>query len=321
MGFIIGLLPYLVMFLGVDGFFSAFVGDIRRIVLRGANIPLPVPWPWTVTWTSLNSIDLSAFILGLLFLAVPIFYAAWGFSQFSRFQKTKFINNRLLLVCVLVGLPYLHYAFTRADDQHLSIALSPFWLGFIAQKFRSQNWRRALVILAMVLSTACIGVRSGLTRLIFPVPGLVECRLDQDTIELDPNTAGLVQKVKEISQNLRPGESFLFYPHLPALYCVLGLKDPIWGLYSVFPDPEVEQDRSIRDVEKNNVRWAFIDNWLVDGRESWKFEMGQPLFWNYLNSHFQMVSTPLPRGCFLFHKPEGSVKNPELNATTTGPIR
>jgi hypothetical protein len=113
----------------------------------------------------------------------------------------------------------------------------------------------------------------------------------------------------------------LVYPHLPGLYPALGLRAPIWGLYSVFRDSEAEQARSIQDVENNHVRWALIDNWPVDGRESWEFEKGQPLFWEYLNSHFQVVSAPLPQGCFLFHKLESTVKNPELNGTTTGPIR
>jgi hypothetical protein len=83
----------------------------------------------------------------------------------------------------------------------------------------------------------------------------------------------------------------------------LGLKAPIWGLYSNIPDSEAEQLRSIQAVEKNNVQWALIDDWVInEEKENWKFDTGQKLFWGYLTSHFQMIPASIPRGCFLFHR-------------------
>jgi hypothetical protein len=307
-GLLTGLLPFWILFIGADGFFQSFVHDIQRHLRLGLSIPVPIPWPWAIVRTGSFFLDTSSTILGILFLAVPLFYMGWGFSIFRRFKVQKPGTN-LLLACVVVGISYLQYAFSRADDQHLAVALSPFFLGILAQASPKPLWRRSLLILALMLSTACAGIRSGLIQEVFPVPGFVECQLGGDKINLDPSTAAIIEMMRETSKKIRPGESLLVYPHLPAIYPILGLQSPIWGLYACFPDSEAEQIQSIRAIEQKNVRWALIDNWGIDGRQDLTFEKDQPLLWDYLKNHFQIFSMNPQLNVFVFYRPDGFENN------------
>ena len=306
-GIVCGLAPFLLMFAAIPGFLTSCIASVRVELERGTtNIGLAVPWPWTVqVGPALNVQTWASYAMGVLFMAVPVFYICWLFMFFSNRGKPSAVKKTgyILLVCAAIGVPYLHYAFSRADIVHLAAAVSPFWIGFFAQK-TSKRWRRALIGFGIIFTFFSIGVKSSLLWILTnPKSNLTECRVGADVIYVDAFTARIIGNVQELFGTLPQGQRMLAFPHLPTLYPVLGLESPIWGLYSVFPPAEREQKAWIGEMEKNKVQWALIDNWMIDNREDLSFVNSQPLFKEYLKNNFRIDPDPLvPPGCFLFHR-------------------
>jgi hypothetical protein len=253
----------------------------------------------------LNIQTWASYATGVLFMAIPAFYIYWLFMFFSNYGKLSAFKKTgyILLVCAAIGVPYLHYAFSRADIVHLAVAVSPFWIGFFAQK-PSKRWRRTLIGFGVLFTFLSIGVKSSLVWILtHPKSNLTECRVGADVIYVDAFTARVIGNVEELFGTLIQGQRMLAFPHLPTLYPVLGLETPIWGLYSVFPPAEREQKAWIGEMEKNKIQWALIDNWMIDNREDLSFSNSQPVFMEYFKNNFKLVRSPLlPPGCFLFHR-------------------
>ena len=137
----------------------------------------------------------------------------------------------------------------------------------------------------------------------------MEREIGQDRILLSAQTDDFLETVGRILRNVRPGEGFMAFPHLPALYSVFGLKSPTWKIYSLFPFAEGEQERIIGEMRDNNVRWALIENTAIDGNDALRFENTSPLVWKYLIQNYRVI--PSPNGyqdCFLFFQSDGTPK-------------
>src|SRR4029077_14631288 len=72
-GIVTGLVPTIMMFVGVPGFFASYIEVIQSNFRHGTNLSLPIPWPWRV---SLNSGDMTQLLLGIFLVALPLGYCA-----------------------------------------------------------------------------------------------------------------------------------------------------------------------------------------------------------------------------------------------------
>lgn len=136
-GVVLGYAPMLLMLALTPGFWRANVDNMRLLVEMGTtNLAKPMPWPWREpsAWGA---------CVGVLFIAAPLFYAgAAGWLLVASPQAVR--RRRVLLVSTLVGIPYLHYAFSRADIEHLAMAIHPLLLGVMALPFDTTAGRRRL---------------------------------------------------------------------------------------------------------------------------------------------------------------------------------
>ena len=291
-GILAGALPYFVLLSGVKGFGKACLGTLKSYFETGAYLSLPVPWPRILPlFQAFNPFNLSQFLVGALFIALPLAYAFWFLRIIFDSRKIlSSVNGMFLWLCALVGLPYLHYVFGRADIYHLAAGTAPFWLGcwIVASPFKAGR----LLVLAFGLLTSffSIGFQAQWMEGLRPSSdSFVECRIGEDTMALNRGTAAPIAGLLNIVQNLKPGESLLFYPHLPGLYAVFQKKSPLWEIYSVFPPKADEERKLIGEVETSPIRWCVIDIEGMDGRRDLEFENAHPVFWEYLSKNWRRV--------------------------------
>src|SRR5439155_20737340 len=115
----------------------------------GTNLPLEVGWPWRAS----SLFDAS---IGVFFVLAPLFYvlaAAWLVVA----RKEDLLRRRVLLAATVIGVPYVHYAFSRADIQHLGMSIHPLLLGTLALPFAvGRRWRPAAVWLLIGIGAASV---------------------------------------------------------------------------------------------------------------------------------------------------------------------
>lgn len=307
LGIFLGLTPFFLMCLWAKGFGAAYLAAVRTDLTIGTNIHLPV----FASWESLYGLGftlegVAAFLFGTLLVILPFFYLFWIIKAFSPAKEPP-AGKEFLLVCAVVGLPYLHHVYSRADWEHLAIGIPPFLLGCFAMNPLAgpRRWMGALLVVA--LSFLSIGVKSQVDQFLAHTPqsSLIKYPIGRDEMYLDLVTARFIENNRKIVRSLHPGETILFFPHLPALYPVFQLKSPLRNIYSLFPSSPEEQQKMIRELEENHTRWAVIDDDPIDGKEDLKFENTNPVLFAYLSGHFKLVPSPfLPSDCQLFHKPD-----------------
>lgn len=136
-GIVLGYMPMLMMIAFVPGFGGAFWDSLVFIVRYGStNIFLPIPWPWTIPYGHYGTIDaIRLAIVGALFVVLPAFVFS-SLLYLSTRKENTLRNNHLLIAATFVGLPYMHYAFSRADIGHLAHSIFPVLLGFLAVTFK-----------------------------------------------------------------------------------------------------------------------------------------------------------------------------------------
>ncbi len=307
-GLLCGTLPLAGMILGYPGFWEGFWSKSTLPILRSGktNLALPLPWPWTHFHLGLESMDGADTALGLFTLGVPLALLYWAFQSFRRMGKDGF--DPLLASSALTGLPYLHYYFSRADYEHLGVAIGPFWIAAFSQWGCRPRARLLAAVLALATTLATAGVKSDFffywnAKAHWPFP----VELGRDVIRVPAWEAVMVKLAESVKARLPAEETFLAYPHFPGLYAACGLKSPTWEIYDLFPESREEQEQVIREIQKARVHWAFIDNEAIDGRDDLRFQNTNPIFCAYLLSHFKRVNVPfLPPDCYLFFREAGA---------------
>ncbi|HTA77224.1 MAG TPA: hypothetical protein VK791_08710, partial [bacterium] len=169
-GFLTGLSPFFLMFLFLKGFPFAYFSkafDLLRLS-RSYSTPLLIPFPWSfLSGLGVDVNVLTSFIHGSLLLVMPLFYL-FCLSFFIYKSKDEKVIGSFSVVCAVIGVCYLHYAFYGAEYSHLSVAISPFWLGLLGLGRFETSTRRLFLVLVMGVTLCSIGVESRLFQLFNP---------------------------------------------------------------------------------------------------------------------------------------------------------
>jgi hypothetical protein len=306
LGLLTGFLPLLLMFIFARDFARSYFDFIFRF--GAAILPLPMPWFWKIHLFSIFQPGAFPVILFGLLFNLALFFYLFGAYRFFKNRKNPSAMDDFLLACSAVGLPYFHYMIHHADLEHLAVFIAPFWLGLFVRLSFSKLKLGMVLAAALGVSFFSITAPYHLDKMLAPYQkGGVERWIGQDRILLSAQTDDFLNTVGRILENARPGEGFMAFPHLPALYPVFGLKSPTWEIYSLFPFAKGEQERIIGQMRENNVRWALIDNTAIDGNDALRFQKTSPLVWQYLVQNYRVI--PAPNGyqdCFLFFQSDGT---------------
>ena len=239
--------------------------------------------------------SLPAVSTGLLFLALPVFYAGGAlFLILSGGPASK--QKAPLAACVFVGVMYMHYVFSRADLDHLALGIHPMLIALLFLPFAVKSgFRRkgAVAALAFVVVASCFSVGMA-TPLYIKAAGLrgplQKVNIRGDSIWVSKYTAGIIRSVMKIDrERVGPDQPLLIAPHWTTFYPILERKAPLWDIYFLFKETEKRQRQMIAELEEKAVDWAILGDVALDGREDLRFRNTHHLVWEHLMDDFEPV--------------------------------
>ena len=299
-GVALGYSPMLAMIVLIPGFATAFWESVRFLFeIKTTNLPLPVPWPWLVPLTTDFPVTAAQdFLLGTFFVAILGFAVLGAALVIQRRRRGKPVAPELVS-CVLLSLPYAHFAFSRPDIGHLSQGIFPLLVGCLAatRELRaSLKWP-----LAASLTAASLFV------MLPQQPGW-GCRFSYDCTEADVGgnkltvdfeTANSLRILRELVGKYSPGgRSFVATPFWPAAYAIFGLKSPTWEIFALFPRSEAFQLDEIERIKRADPGFVLVWDYVLDGNQDLRFRNTHPLLERFFQSHFERL--PDPQSSFVY---------------------
>lgn len=301
LGIAVGYLPVLVFLAFVPGFAQAFWDSIRLLFeIKATNYPLPVPWPWRVSFDEVSFIEgISGVLEGIFFIAIIVFVLL-GLIWVIRNKLQSKPVPPMLVASAFLALPYAHYAYSRADLDHLAPGIPPFLIGIfalLASQSAKIKWPFAtllcgaslLVMLPMHPGWYC-----------YTSDQCVDFNVAADKLVIDPDTAGNLGALNKFSELFAPGDqSFIAAPFWPGAYAALGRKSPMWEIYALFPRNPAFEQAEIERIKAARPGFVVINDFPLDGREELRFHNSHPMINQYIRDHFDRL--------------EGYTQNPYMN--------
>ncbi|MBW4520948.1 MAG: hypothetical protein KME16_14750 [Scytolyngbya sp. HA4215-MV1] len=309
-GILVGYSPALLMMALIPGFWDGFNALNQLLIRLGkTNLPLPVPWFWRASYTPDLWLSSHIFSVGCLFLILPFFNGI--FLVYLLCQKRDFLQRHLVLIsATFLSLTYTHYAFSRADLPHLSQAIHPMLIGWMAtiRLFSTLSWKKISLFLSVslaILTVTGIVIISPLSmRLRSPSGSYVVQKIGGDRLSIPRGTANLIRTIQQINlQQISSQEEILVGPHIPAIYPILQRKSPLWDIYFLFPETEKRQQAIIQELHQKKVNWVLLGDVALDNRENLRFKNTHPLVWQHFKQAFQIIENKnLPSEYQLMHR-------------------
>jgi hypothetical protein len=297
LGIAVGYSPMLIMLLAVPGFYEGVVTSVMEIRDRGAtNITLPIPWPWLPDYAQMSFQNAAhAFSTGLLFLWLPLFYlVAAGIVLRSSVARLR--NRAVLLAGLAVGPMYVHYAFSRADLEHLLVAMPVMLISLAALPLdlwegRIKQGYRVLLVAFAVLTLFSAGMKSPLyLKATAPGEAWVQYEVRGSDLWIPAPGAQLLETIERINRDIVPGdEGLLIAPYLCALYAVLERQSPLRELYFLGEKSTESELAAIARLLDKRVNWVLLGNVQLHERRFSRFRVTHPLLWKHLRTDFSQV--------------------------------
>jgi len=301
-GIAVGYTPALFMFVALPGFWQANVDIVRLLGEIGAtNLTKPVPWPW----------EQSSFwdvCVGLLFLLDAVFYVL-AIGWMVVLGRTACLRRPVFVAATVAGIPFLHYAFSRADVEHLAMTIHPLLIAILALPFEGpRKWRTPAVGLALGVTAVCVltfGAVNPWYQRFAAAPGwYVRAPVGGWNLWLPRFDAELIAGAVRFNANVvRPDEGFLIVPQAgPGLYAILNRESPLAMTLFGLRHPEWRQKAMIEDLERKHVNWILFEDKAIDGSEERRFRVTHRLIWEYMVKEFEMVPEGLPGNFHLLRR-------------------
>lgn len=297
LGIAAGYSPMLIMLLAVPGFYEGVVASVVEIGDRGAtNITLPIPWPWIPDYAQMSLQNAAhVFSTGFLFLWMPVFYlAAAGIVLRSSVARLR--NRAVLLAGLAVGVMYIHYAFSRADLEHLLVATPVMLISLAALPLdhwgnRAKQGHRVLLVAFAALTLFSAGMKSPLyLKATAPAAAFVQYEVRGSDLWIPVPGAKLLETIERINREVVPeDEGFLIAPYLCALYGVLERQSPLRELYFTDQKSTESEQATIARLVKKRVNWVLLGNVQLHEQSVSRFRVTHPLLWEHLRTDFSKV--------------------------------
>ena len=314
-GTVVGYLPMLLMLAFVPGFADAFL-DPFRVILRARSLQLnlAIPWPWHIERAAFRNgfIFCCMQAYGWSFLLLPVGLAAVA-ATLSRMPGRSWREHAGLVAAGVIGLSYLHYAFSRADIYHLAHSL-PVVLVALLLLPNAWRWpelcsRRKLVATLLTVGVGMLTVLATFpynpitNRLTARGEARAEMRLGEQTLNLDAASASFIFGLQTFARTaLSPEESILILPNAPMLYEAVGRLSPVHEIYFLWPPTPTEAQKQIEQLERQRVNWALLGTEDVDNDRERGLRGTHPLLMQYLREHFVPVPGAVPWPYVLLHR-------------------
>ncbi len=289
-GITIGYSPVLLMLVFFPDFNQSFWESIFRLFEQGAtNIPKPIPWPWDVNFKNINLNLIRELLIGLFFVSVLIYGVVGSIFVFVAKAKNNYISPALIGT-VFLAQPYTHFAFSRADVNHLAQGVFPFLIGcliFFGSKSRLLKWSGGGLLLLMTL------LISYNKHPIWMCHTKLECKsaqVGETVLNVQRKTSQEIELIHQLYKKYGNGhDSVYFTPFWPGAYPVLGLKSPTWEAYALWPRSEEHQREEIQRLIMSSPTLVVIQTRGLGGKSELAFENTNPLIYQYVKSNLKFV--------------------------------
>lgn len=310
LGVVIGYSPMLFIWGMIPNSFQTYLNDKVLVYFhRGyLNLPKPIPWPWTLDLSG-NSFSKVApdFFTGLALLLLPFSYILAIISINKKWPETR--QTKLLLATSLVGIIYMHHAYSRADISHLAQSLLPFLIGAISLPFvfKSKSTKlisHLVIVFTIIVTLILLPTISPLADRLFHSAQYQLYDLNGNFLWLPERDAEYIRSIESIFTEMIPENEMAFIaPNKAGLYPLLGRDSPTYSSYLVFEQEEATQLKLIADLEDHDVQWIYLVDVKYDGREDLRFINTHPFVWDYILNNFEIQDTPqLPSNHRLFKR-------------------
>jgi hypothetical protein len=330
LGIVVGYSPMLIMMVVIPGYFEAFIESLLTLIRIGStNISIPIIWPWDF-WNEHHPqvgtvVTLRLFFKGLINgqdssigLILSLWVVAIVTAILATISKKVRLNSEStpFFAAAAIAIPYLHYAMSRADNDHLGRSIAPLLLLVSALPVLVRHTlARRLITISSALLLALLSFyfisSSYFYRWIRADPeDIVVSTVKGADIVLNRRIAQLIKTVENIDKEyVQQDEGIFIGPHLTTLYVVLDRRSPTREIYLLFKETEKRQKEMISELEENLVNWAILGNRGIDGRNDLKLMNTYPVVWNYFQENFDNVSVEaLPSEYVLLRRRSLSVK-------------
>jgi len=290
-GVLLGYSPTILMMLFVPGFAAASWDMVKVIAQNGTNLPLPVPWPWTYErglnqpWDTV----VSNWLIGWFFVLFLVFGFGALIYIFVKRWKGKAVRAELA-ACAVLTLPYAHYAFSRAEVNHVSFGGFPLFIGLLLASRRFGLYAQTAFAVVFAVMAYVIVLPQA--------PGRwdrVPVTVSNANLTVSPYVANDVQTMNKVVAEYAPnGQSYLVSPFWPGAYPMFDRRSPIWDLYTLVPREEERQRKEIEDIQNANIAFALIVDTPPGGDRTLLFSHTNPLIWKYLKANYNEVQEGFP---------------------------
>lgn len=292
LGIIVGYSPMLLSFLFVPSFFEAFRESIiRHFELGTTNVSLPIPWPGKLLTSSLGLFEVKQALIGVFFLAVMSF-GVLG-SLFGLYCKAKSIKIApAFIAAAFVSIPYAHFAFSRADVQHIAQSIFPFLIGVIILTSSLPKPSKNIGIISLLLASSAVALELQPGWTCYYHGSCVQRQVAGDTLEIDKGTAAELSMFDELVAKYGVDNTvFAALPHWPGVYAAHQSKSPTWEIYSLFPASRELQQLEIERLEEADPLIVVIKNSEIDDRADRRYPVTHPMIYSYIQSNFKQLTS------------------------------
>ena len=299
-GIVAGYSPMLWTWVRDREAFRAYLHGMVLVVFRrrATNLGRPVPWPWRVPRGERSTPEgLSWYLSGFHFLFLPLYHL--GVLAWSPWAPAT-PSGRLAVAASMVGVFYLHHAFSRADPSHLCQVMQPFLIGSVALCTVALRDAHTAVLVLVLAVLAYFTARLQVPAWRAFVSGVpyTEYVSRGERLRIPVRDAAHIDALRSfVDETLDPDETLFVAPVLPGLYPTLGRHSPALDTYPIFPATEEGQTRILADLEAAGVRCALLVDCALDGREELRYRNTHPRVWQFVEREFESVAVPgLPEG-------------------------
>jgi len=299
-GIVAGYSPMLWTWVKDGEAFRSYVEGMVLIVLRrrATNLNLPIPWPWRAPRGERGTPEgLSWCLSGLWFLFLPLYHL--GVLVWSPWAPAT-PGGRLAVAASMVGIFYLHHAFSRADPPHICQVMQPFLIGSVALCTVALGDAHAAALVLVLAVPAYLTARTHVPAWRAFVSGVpyTEYVSRGERLRIPVRDAVYVDALRSfVDETLEADEPLFIAPVLPGLYRPLGRRCPAFDTYPIFPATEEGQAQVLADLDAAGVRCALLVDFALDGREELRYRYTHPRVWHFVEREFESVAVPgLPEG-------------------------
>jgi hypothetical protein len=197
---------------------------------------------------------------------------------------------RVVAAAVAASIPYAHYAFSRADAIHLSLAIFPLLIGVIAAAGAIGGIRAlgaGMVLLGasiLTVSNAQPALSAHLLRTKW-----LQGDVAGEQLWMRPATFRHLQFwVASISDPTVGSHNFLAVPNMPSLHAIYRARMPIWEVYSLHSRSAEFEARELERLKSSATDLVLVSDHALDGRPELRYSQLRPRMLNWITANYRL---------------------------------